>query len=61
MHTFLVMFVCLCIPQVVASKYLNDEGEMEALTNSDWASLGELQVGVVKFGFYFVCACRRRV
>ena len=26
--------------QVVASKYMNDEGEMEALTNSDWAKLG---------------------
>ena len=26
--------------QVVASKYMNDEGEMEALSNSDWAKLG---------------------
>ena len=28
--------------QVVASKYMNDEGELEALTNSDWAKVGSL-------------------
>lgn len=32
--------VILSLLQVVASKYMNDEGEMEALTNSDWAKLG---------------------
>ena len=26
--------------QVIASKYMNDEGELEALTNSEWAELG---------------------
>ena len=25
---------------MVASKYLNDEGESEALTNSEWADVG---------------------
>ena len=33
-------FTCYPFLQVVASKYMNDEGEMEALTNSDWAKLG---------------------
>ena len=31
----------LSLLQVVASKYVNDEGEMEALTNSDWAKRGK--------------------
>ena len=32
----------LCLhAQVVASKYLNDEGEMEALTNSEWSAIGK--------------------
>ena len=26
--------------QVIASKYMNDEGEMEALTNTEWAEIG---------------------
>ena len=26
--------------QVMASKYMNDEGEMEALTNTEWAEIG---------------------
>ena len=26
--------------QVIASKYMNDEGELEALTNSEWAEFG---------------------
>ena len=25
---------------MIASKYLNDEGESEALTNSEWAEVG---------------------
>ena len=29
--------VILSLLQIVASKYMNDEGEMETLTNSDWA------------------------
>ena len=27
--------------QLVASKYLNDEGEMEALTNTDFSTIGQ--------------------
>ena len=26
--------------QVIASKYMNDEGELESLTNTEWAELG---------------------
>ena len=39
--------------QVIASKYLNDEGEMEALTNTEWAEIGTpayVSVGQVKYG-----------
>ncbi len=36
-----VIFCGFLICQVIASKYLNDEGEMEALTNSEWANIGE--------------------
>ena len=32
--------VSTLVSQVVASKYLNDEGESEALTNSEWAEVG---------------------
>jgi len=28
------------IAMVIASKYMNDEGEMEALTNTEWAEIG---------------------
>jgi len=40
--------------QVVASKYLNDEGEMEALTNTEWASIGEWLVGVASVNEWLV-------
>ena len=39
--------------QVVASKYMNDEGEMEALTNSDWAKLGKGNPLILKKNFFF--------
>ena len=35
------LFIFLCVMfQMIASKYLNDEGESEALTNSEWADVG---------------------
>ena len=30
----------LCV-QMIASKYLNDEGEEESLLNSEWAKIGQ--------------------
>ena len=38
--------------QVIALKYLNDEGEMEAFTNKEWAEIGMpayVSVGQVKY------------
>ena len=39
MYVCVCMCICACV-QVIASKYLNDEGEMEALTNSEWSAIG---------------------
>jgi len=39
--------------QVIASKYLNDEGETEAFTNTEWAKIGTpayVSVGQLKYG-----------
>jgi len=33
-------YVSVCT-QMIASKYLNDEGEEESLLNSDWAKIGQ--------------------
>ena len=34
--------VCTClVSQMIASKYLNDEGEAESVLNSEWAKIGE--------------------
>ena len=30
-----------CVTQMIASKYLNDEGEEESLLNSEWAKIGQ--------------------
>lgn len=34
-------FASVSLLQIVASKYLNDEGEHEALVNSDWSEIGQ--------------------
>ena len=34
------IWTCL-VPQMIASKYLNDEGEAESILNSEWAKIGK--------------------
>ena len=37
----MLIFISYCLSQqMIASKYMNDEGEDEALTNSQWAAVG---------------------
>lgn len=41
--------VCTClVSQMIASKYLNDEGEMESILNSEWAKIGKPMIIVVR-------------
>ena len=36
------VYVCTClVSQMIASKYLNDEGEAESVLNSEWAKIGK--------------------
>ena len=36
------VYVCTClISQMIASKYLNDEGEAESILNSEWTKIGK--------------------
>ena len=46
------LYICTCmVSQMIASKYLNDEGEAESMLNSEWAKIGKSVViafGVIK-------------
>ena len=36
------VYVCTClVSQMIASKYLNDQGEAESILNSEWAKIGK--------------------
>ena len=37
---FIVFMTCL-VSQMIASKYLNDEGETESVLNSEWAKISK--------------------
>ena len=42
-YVWMYSYVWTClVSQMIASKYLNDEGETESVLNSEWAKIGKL-------------------
>ena len=44
------VYVCTClVSQMIASKYLNDEGEAESVLNSEWAKIGKSVIKTITY------------
>ena len=48
LHSVNHVWACL-VSQMIASKYLNDEGEAESVLNSEWAKIGKLLLALQIF------------
>ena len=44
------VYVCTClVSQMIAGKYLNDEGEAESVLNSEWAKIGKSVIKAITY------------
>ena len=44
------VYVCTClVSQMIASKYLNNEGEAESVLNSEWTKIGMLVIKAIMY------------